>query len=70
MHRCTACTAEGTRRGEPVAMTYNFKCICGVTINADTELQLEKLLNRHSKNSSIHKRQGWDGHSGIGDGTA
>ena len=51
-------------------MTYSFKCICGVTINADTELQLEKLLNHHSKNSSIHKRQGWDGHSGIGDGTA
>jgi hypothetical protein len=51
-----------------VAMTYSFKCICGVIINADTELQLEKLLNRHAKNSGIHKRQGWVGHSGLGDG--
>jgi len=49
-------------------MRYSFKCICGVTINADTELQLEKLLNRHAKSSAIHKRQGWQGHSGVGDG--
>ena len=49
-------------------MKYNFKCICGVTINADTEIQLEALLKRHAKNSKIHKIQGWEGHSGIADG--
>ena len=41
-------------------MTYSFKCICGVIINADTELQLEALLERHTKNSNIHRNQGWN----------
>jgi hypothetical protein len=49
-------------------VTYTFKCICGVSISSDTERQLETLLERHSKNSSIHKKQGWDGHSGIANG--
>ena len=48
---------------------YSFKCICGVVINADTERQLEVFLKRHARDSKIHKAQGWDGHSGIGDGT-
>jgi hypothetical protein len=49
-------------------MTFTFKCICGVQITADTEKQLTASLDRHSKNSSIHKLQGWNGHSGIGNG--
>jgi hypothetical protein len=49
-------------------MKYSFKCICGVTINSDTEIELEALLKRHAKNSNIHKIQGWAGHSGIADG--
>jgi hypothetical protein len=42
-----------------VAVTFTFKCICGVQITADTEKQLETLLERHSRNSSIHDEQGW-----------
>jgi hypothetical protein len=51
-----------------LAITFTFKCICGVQITADTDKQLSASLDRHSKNSFIHKLQGWDGHSGIGDG--
>jgi hypothetical protein len=50
-------------------MTYTFKCICGVSVSSDSEKQLETLLERHSRLSSIHRRQNWSGHSGVGDGT-
>ena len=50
-------------------LTYSFKCICGVVISCPSELQLQAKLNRHARDSKIHKAQGWDGHSGIGDGT-
>lgn len=49
-------------------MTFSFKCICGVTITSESERQLFALLKRHAKNSDIHKAQGWEGHSGYGDG--
>jgi hypothetical protein len=49
-------------------LNYNFKCICGVILSAKTELQLESMLNRHSKNSKIHKAQGWNNHSGLAGG--
>jgi hypothetical protein len=39
-------------------MKYTFKCVCGVSISSDTERQLEILLERHSRNSSIHKERG------------
>jgi hypothetical protein len=68
MYQLSSQIAGKTRRGDSVPMKYSFKCICGVIINADTEIQLEALLKRHAKNSNIHKIQGWAGHSGIADG--
>lgn len=50
-------------------LKYSFKCICGVTISCPTEKQLAATLKRHVRDSAIHKAQGWDGHSGLGDGT-
>jgi hypothetical protein len=51
-----------------VEFKYSFKCICGVVLSANTELQLESILDRHSKNSKIHKAQGYGNHSGLGSG--
>lgn len=51
-----------------MVLKYNFKCICGVVLNAESELQLEAMLDRHTRNSKIHKGQGYEGHSGIGSG--
>ena len=47
-------------------MRYSFKCICGVTIYADTEKSLFAYLKRHAKDSVIHIEQGWKGHKGYG----
>lgn len=49
-------------------LKYSFKCICGVVLSAETERQLEAMLDRHSRTSKIHKAQGWGNHSGLGDG--
>jgi len=47
-------------------LRYSFKCICGVTISADTDKSLFAYLKRHAKDSAIHKAQGWEGHKGYG----
>jgi hypothetical protein len=47
-------------------VSYSFKCICGVTISADTEKSLFAYLKRHAKDSAIHIAQGWEGHKGYG----
>ena len=49
-------------------LKYNFKCICGVVLNAESELELESMLDRHTKNSKIHKAQGYANHFGLGNG--
>ena len=36
-------------------LEYSFECPCRVTLCAESEKQLERKLDRHIKNSDIHK---------------
>jgi hypothetical protein len=40
-----------------MAYGYSYTCACGVTVNAASDKGLETILERHYRNSQIHKRK-------------